>query len=76
MKRKIKDIGPYLVDEKQIGEFNDHTAGIVMDNVIDRDKQKPRIKMMRTENLNLLAGSSTTALFKITKRHAVNMTPQ
>jgi hypothetical protein len=73
---RIKDLGPYLVDEKQIGEFNDHTQGIVMDSVADREKLKPKVKIMRTENMGLLAGSSTVALFKITKRHAANMTPQ
>lgn len=73
---RIKDLGHYLVDEKQIGEFNDHTAGIVMDSVMDRDKQKPKVKIMRTENMDLLAGGSTIALFKITKRHAINMAPQ
>lgn len=73
---RIKDMGTYLVDEKQIGEFNDHTTGIVMDNTIDRDRQKTKVKIMRSENISLLAGASTAAIFKITKRHAVNMTPQ
>jgi hypothetical protein len=73
-RNKVKDLGPYLVDEKQIGEFNDHTQGIVMDSVPDREKLKPKVKVMRTENMDLLAGSSTVALFKITKRHAVNTT--
>lgn len=69
--RKIKDHGPYLVDEKYLGEYNEHTTGIVMDCINDRDKMKPRIKVMRTENINLLTGSSTVAVFKIKRPEAL-----
>lgn len=78
MKKKVKDLGPYLVDEKNRGDLSDTSEGVVMDNTISRNPDhhnKPKVNYFVTENLSLLAGNSTVALFKITKRHAVNMTP-
>src|SRR5690242_17878408 len=65
--KKLRDKGPYIVDERNLGECNDNTQGIVMDCVTDLDKFKPRVKVMRTEKIKLLAGLSTVAVFKIRK---------
>jgi hypothetical protein len=73
--KRVKDAGGYLVDEKQIGPYNDRTEAVIIDNVLDRERQKPRVKVMRTENLSLLAGTSTVAVFKIVRRHAANIAP-
>lgn len=43
----------------------DNTTCLVMDNVWDRDKQKLRVKVVRTSNHGLYAGSSTVAVFRI-----------
>lgn len=62
--QKVKDLGPYLVDEKLMGNILPETNAMVMDNVWDRDKHKPRVKLMYTSNVNLLAGSNTVAVFR------------
>lgn len=63
----IKDKGNYLVDYRRAGRLIDDTNCLVMDNVWDRDKQKLRVKAVRTSNPGLYAGSSTVAIFKIKK---------
>ena len=71
-KKRIEDHGEYLVDEKHINT-TDGMEAIVIDNVWDRDRQKPRVKVFRTSNVSLLAGSSTVAIAKITKCHYMSM---
>ena len=62
--KKIIDKGAYLVDEKFMGTIGSDTVALIMDNVIDRDKRKPRVKMMYTSNVSLLAGQDTVAVFR------------
>ena len=66
----MKDHGGYLVNEKYLGQCNHNTLGVVMDNIMDRDKHKPVVKIMRTENIELLAGSHTVAVFRIKNKSA------
>jgi hypothetical protein len=70
----IKDNGPYLVDYRRAGSFMDNTTCLVMDNVWDRDKQKLRVKVVRTSNPGLYAGSSTVAVFRIKEMYEPNET--
>ena len=63
-KSKIKDHGRWLTDESYLGNA-DGSSAIVMDCIMDREKRKPRIKTYRTNNVNLLAGQHTVAIFKI-----------
>lgn len=69
--KKSRDIGPYIIDEKWLGELNENTVGIVVENSLDREKFKPRVKVMRTENIDLLAGHNTVAIFRIKKNRPV-----
>lgn len=63
----IKDKGNYLVDYRRAGRLMDDTNCLVMDNVWDREKQKIRVKVVRTSNSGLYTGSSTVAVFRIKK---------
>lgn len=63
--KKIRDLGPYIVDEKHAGPLDSSITAVVMDNVMDRDKRKIRVKMFNTMNIPLWVGSSTVAIFKI-----------
>lgn len=68
-------MGPYLVDEKNLGSFSETTEGIIIDNVLDRDRQKIRVKVLRTEKVSLWTGLSTVAVFRIKKAPPVGATP-
>lgn len=61
-KRRLQYDG-YEVDEKFIGELNDHTVAIVIDNYTNRMNNKTTVRSYRTEKPDLLAGLNTVAVF-------------
>lgn len=72
MKKKSKIIskGPYLVDECYRGSLTERSSAIVMDNTFSRQHNNRRkVAYFITENVELLAGQNTVALFKI-KKHS------
>lgn len=62
--KKSKDVGPYIIDRKFEGELTEETTAVLIDNVIDREKMKPRVKIFYTSNEKLLAGNNTVAVFR------------
>lgn len=62
--KKSKDIGPYIIDRKFEGELTEDTTAVLIDNVLDREKMKPRVKIFYTSNEKLLAGNNTVAVFR------------
>jgi len=73
--RKVKDIGPYMINEKMLGESSDQVTAIVIDNVISRENRKTVVKPIRTSNPDLWIGAHTVAVFRV-KKHAVNVCPE
>jgi hypothetical protein len=66
------NIKPWSVDTKFRGHLNERTEGIVMDNVADRiNPGRTKIKYFVTENIDLLAGNNTVAIFRIKKEEAI-----
>jgi hypothetical protein len=66
--RHIQHIGPFTINNKWLGEFNEKTQGVVVDIVTDRNTGRKQIKAMRTENIKFWTGELTVAVFRITKR--------
>lgn len=57
---------PWTVGTKFRGELTEKSTAIVMNNSIDRNNpNKKQINYFITENIELLAGLNTVALFKI-----------
>lgn len=61
-------MGPYLVDYKWAGQFTEEITHIVMDNVLNRERQKLSVKVIRTSVPNIWIGTSTVAVFKIKRK--------
>jgi hypothetical protein len=63
--RKIrrKQYDGYEVDDKFIGEINDKTIAIVMNNSWNRINNKTTVRSFRTENPEFHAGLNTVAVF-------------
>lgn len=66
--RNIERVGPHIINNKWLGPFNENTEGIVVESVTTREGAK-QLKPMRTENIELLKGELTVAVFRITKRN-------
>lgn len=66
--KRIKDIGPYMVDELNRGTINDRTMAVVMDNTIVHKPGRPskiKVKYFVTETPKFYSGQDTVALFNI-----------
>jgi hypothetical protein len=63
MKKRRKQYYGYEVDDKFIGELNYKTIAIIMNNSWNRDNHKTTVRSFRTENIDLLAGNNTVAIF-------------
>lgn len=69
--KRVKDRGPYVVDESNRGTITERTVGVVMDNTISRNPNhhnKKKVNYFVTENLGLFCGNNTVAVFKIKER--------
>lgn len=53
------------MDYTNSGHLTPETNAIVMDNVIDRDKHKPKVKVVITSVPAIYIGSSTVAVFRV-----------
>lgn len=65
--KNIEHYGPHTINTKWLGEFNAKTEGVVIDKVVTKEG-KIQLKPQRTENIELLAGESTVAVFHIKGR--------
>lgn len=64
-KKRIRDVGPYMINEKQLGQYNDQVTAIVMDNLMSRENRKLVVKPIRSANPEIWIGSNTVAVFRI-----------
>lgn len=64
-KKKIFDKGEWLSDYTLMGNLTADTTAIMVDNIVDRVKMKPRVKMYGVDNIALFAdGTYTVAVFR------------
>lgn len=63
------------VNNRLIGEFNDKTEGVVIDNVLTKERQH-QVKPIRTEKVDFFVGLSTVAVFRIISRKHICEKPQ
>jgi hypothetical protein len=74
--KKIKDMGPYLAQDKTDKNLWPETVAIIVDNCRDRDTGKLKVKMQNVNKEGFWEGESTVAVFikaGIRNRDAMNI---